>query len=123
MWKKGRSKPELNPSSCFDLFTNKKTFDSVYFRPVFGQRGSLKAVAQSQGKLKARSHLDGSSLWVRSSSQIQSSLASGNSRSNIRKSRLRGGSWLHGSPERDLDSILSLQIPIHDYEAYRDTMW
>ncbi|KAK7324886.1 hypothetical protein VNO77_28792 [Canavalia gladiata] len=122
-WNKGGSKLESVPPPCIDRFSNVKTVDSVSFRPLTGQKGSLKAVGRTHGKIKARSYLGGKFLGVHSLSRCRSHfLASANSRSNLKEPRVSSDMWLHAAPERDLDSILSLHSSLYNFEEHRETV-
>lgn len=113
LFKKGKSKSELVPPSLIDGFSNMKRVDSVSFRPVISQKRSLKAVGQTQGRIKARIRSDGICFRVCSSSQTQCwSLHSANSKSNSKYPRMKGNMWLHAAPEKDVDSVLSLHTPM-----------
>ncbi|KAG4981030.1 hypothetical protein AAZX31_12G171100 [Glycine max] len=114
-WNKGRSKPESVPPPCTDRLSNMKTVDSVNFRPVTSQNGSLKAVGKTHGKVKTRSSLGGKFLGVHSQTRSHM-LASANSRSNLKEPRVSSDMWLHAAPERDLDSILSLHSSLYYFE-------
>ncbi|KAF7805677.1 protein TIC 100 [Senna tora] len=110
--KKDKSKSELVAPLRIDSFSDLKT---VHFRQVIGQKGSLKAVGQIQGRVKARSHSNGKSFQVCSLSRAQCrSLGSTNSKSILKEARTKGDIWLHAAPDRDLDSILSLHTPLYN---------
>ncbi|XP_027341047.1 protein TIC 100 [Abrus precatorius] len=122
-WNMGGSKQESVPTPCIAHFRNVKTADSVTFRPVTGQKGRLKTVGKTHGKVKARSSLDGKFLGVCSLSQTRSRLlVSANSRSNLKESRVGSDMWLHAAPERDLDCILSLHSSLYNFEEHRATV-
>ncbi|KAK7402078.1 hypothetical protein VNO78_14057 [Psophocarpus tetragonolobus] len=120
-WNKGRSKVESVPPPCIDRFCNMKTVDSVSFQPVTGL-GSLKAVGKTHGKVKARSSLGGKFLGVHSQTRSHL-LASENSKSSLKESRVSRAMWLHAAPERDLDRILSLHSPLYNFEQHREIVW
>nr|KYP51840.1 hypothetical protein KK1_026365 [Cajanus cajan] len=122
-WNKGRSKPASVPSPCIDHYSNVKTVDSISFPLVIGQKGSLKAVGKTYGKVKARSSLGGRFLAVRLLSKTRSHLlASANYRSNLKEPRVSSDMWLHAAPERDLDSILSLHSSLYNFEQHRESV-
>ena len=122
-WSKGRSKPELVPPLRNDHINNVKKVDSVSFRPVIGQKGSLKAVGRAHWRVTARSCSGGKFLEVRTLSNTRSRLlASANSKSNLKEPRASGVMWLHVAPERDLDSILSLHSSMYNFEEHRGTV-
>lgn len=109
-WNKGRSKPELVCSRHTDGFSNVKTVESVSFRPVIGLKGRLKAVGITHGRVSVRSCSGGN--------QTRScSLASADSHNNLKGPRVSGDLWLHGAPERDLDSILSMHSSMYNFET------
>lgn len=85
------------PAQRSDPISDVKTVDSVSFLRMIGQKGRLKAVGKTHEKIKA------------SMSQTRSCfMVSANSRSGLKEQRVSGDVWLHATPERDLDSILSL---------------
>jgi len=120
-WNMGRSKLESGPLPNIDRSSNMKTVCSVSFRPVISQKGSLKTVGKTRGKVKARSSLRGKFLEVQSQTRSHL-LASANSRSNLRRPRSSSDMWLHAAPERDLDSILSLHSSLYNFEQRRETV-
>ena len=121
-WNKGRSKPKPVPPPCIDSLSNMKTVDSVNFRPVTSQNGSLKAVGKTHGKVKTRSSFGGKFLGVHSQTRSHL-LASANSSSNLKEPRVSSDMWLHAAPERDLDSILSLHSSLYYFEQHREIIW
>ncbi|KAI4322370.1 hypothetical protein L6164_022073 [Bauhinia variegata] len=119
LWKKGGSKPRSVPPIRLD---NVKIVDSVSFPTVIGLKGSLKALGQTHGKAKERSHLVGRSSGMRPFHQTRPrSLASGNSMNNLEGPRGRHDMWLHAAPESDLDNLLSLHTLVYKSEAQRET--
>ncbi|KAE9585798.1 hypothetical protein Lal_00010300 [Lupinus albus] len=121
-WNKGGSKPELISPIYIDRFSKAKTVDSVSFRPLIGQKCSLKAVGQTHGKVNTRSYSGRKLLDVHRLSQSRSCfLASEKSKNNLKAPRVSSDMWLHAAPERDLDSILSLHSTIYDFEEHRKT--
>ncbi|RDX60764.1 Protein TIC 100, partial [Mucuna pruriens] len=116
-WNKGRSKSESVPPPCIDRLGKMKTVDSVSFRPVTGQKGRLKAVGITHGKVKAKSSLAGKFLRVPFQTRSYL-LASANSRSNLKEPRVNCDMWLHAAPGRDLDSILSLHSSLYNFEQH-----
>ncbi|KAK4255203.1 hypothetical protein QN277_008228 [Acacia crassicarpa] len=113
--KKGKSKSQSVPPLSIDGFSNVRTFDSVSFRPVIGQKRRLKAIGQTLGRINVKSHSDKKCFKVRSSSRTQChSLDSSGFRNKLEEPRTNSAMWLHTAPERDLDSVLSLHTPAHN---------
>ncbi|XP_028776973.1 protein TIC 100, partial [Neltuma alba] len=112
--KKGKSKSQSTPPLSADDFSNVRTFDSVSFRPVIGQKRSLKAIGQTLGRVKVKSHSDRKCFKVRSLSRTPChSPDSSSFRNKLEETGTRRGMWLHTAPGRDLDSVLSLHTPVH----------
>ncbi|KAL5081870.1 hypothetical protein RYX36_010291 [Vicia faba] len=109
-WNKVGSKPGLiPPAQRTDRTSDVKTVSSVSFPPATGQKGRLKATGKTQEKAEARSYLGGKFLEVSAMSQTRSCyMASASSKSISKEQRRSGDVWLHSAPERDLDSVLSL---------------
>lgn len=90
-------------------------FDSVSFPLVLGQNGRLRATTQAGQQFQVRSH----SSRGKSRSRIMSSCSAASVNSERRpkpEKTSQGHIWRHAAPGGDLDSILSLHIPMHYLE-------
>ncbi|KAL2331960.1 hypothetical protein Fmac_019541 [Flemingia macrophylla] len=116
-WSKGRSKPATVPPSCIDHFGSMKRVNSVSFPRLTNPKCGLKAVNKTHGKVNARSTLGGRFRAVRPLPQTRSNLlGSAKYRSNLKEPRVSCDMRLQAAPERDLDSILSLQSSLYNFE-------
>ncbi|KAI5412380.1 protein TIC 100 [Lathyrus oleraceus] len=118
-WNKVGPKPALVPLQRIDRTSE---VASVSFPLVTGQKGRLNATGKTKEKVEARSYLGGKFLEVSSMSKTRSCyMASASSKSNSKEQRRSGNAWLHSAPERDLDSILSLNSISSVNNFYPDT--
>ncbi|KAL6204948.1 hypothetical protein ACLB2K_022214 [Fragaria x ananassa] len=112
-WKDSKAIPKTatslrNEASCCNL----KTVDLVSFPPMLVPKVNLKARKQRHLNIQAKISSNRRLSQLQPLSQISSHhSASMNTRISPGEMRLKNNSWLHASPERESDSILSLHTP------------
>ncbi|XP_021899087.1 protein TIC 100 [Carica papaya] len=100
-----------------------KPVDSVSYRPMLGQRRSLKTTRQVQKRVQVKNCPNRRKSQIHSLSRIlsHSSAPISSPKRNSKSPRTENDCWLHAAPEFDLDRILSLHTPTHYLESYTDT--
>lgn len=123
-WKKNKEiKAAATLHSCVEGSSNfMKTVDSVIFPPLPIANRSLRA-KRKPIEFQVNKHSDRKAHRLQNTSARKLSQPSAytTSRRSCMEQRTRSASWLHTSPETELEFLLSLHTPIHYLEQFEET--